>query len=125
MLNGGSKGMTILTKKQSDFVEGCMEDLFFVQWDRFIVFFEDSIRKLKVYGWIDREKDSYKDFVLLEILLDTLAVNYATSSDAYTKEISNVLFGDAKAHENCKRIESMFKARNCVRLNGDVGQDNI
>ena len=110
------KKMTILTKKQSDFVEGCMKDLHFVEWDRFIVPFEDGVKKLKAYGWIAREKDSYNDFVVLEIFLDDLTVRYTTSSEAYTEEISNVLFGDAKTHEVCKRVESMFRIKNCVRL---------
>lgn len=108
--------MTILTKKQSDFVEDCMEDLYFVQWDRFIKMFEDGCNKLKVYGWIAREKDSYKDFVVLEIRLDKLEADFLTSSEVYTEEIAAILSGSTQAHDTCKRVESMFKIDNCVKL---------
>ena len=108
--------MTILTKEQSDFIEKCMSDLYFAQWDRFIDYIEDDKKRLRIYGWIDRKKDSYKDFVMLEIFPDDLTIGYLTSSDAYTDEISAILYGNTQMHEVCHRVESMFKIINVIKI---------
>ena len=86
-----------------------------MQWDRFIDYIDNKQRKLRIYGWIGREKDSYKDFVMLEIFPEDLTVNYLTSSDFYTKEIHTIIYGDTLIHETCHRVESMFKIKNSIK----------
>ena|SRR3990167_4753775 len=107
--------MLMLTKEQSDFIEQCMMDLYFAQWDRFIDYIDNNIRRLRIYGWIQR-KDNCKDFVMLEIFPGDLTVSYLTSSAMFTDEIGRILYGEAHPHEVCHRVESMFKINNSIKL---------
>jgi len=108
--------MNILTKGQYDFVKDCLSDLAFVYWDRFIDSIYNKQRRLRFYGWIERDKDSYKDFVVLDIFPKDLTVDYLTSSDKLTEEISNILYGDKNDHITCQRVESIFKISNSIKL---------
>ena len=107
--------MIILTKVQNDFIEGCLKDLDFVSWDRFIDYIQDGKRILRIYDWIARE-DNYQDFIMLEILLDETKVSYLTSSNSYTQEISKILYGNYNTHNICRRVENIFKVKNCIKL---------
>ena len=98
----------------------------FVQWDRFV----DEQRYLTVYGWIDRENDAYKDFLILrfEIVPDRerafgcrLQCWSATSSDKYSSRISRLLTGcDSEMHVPCERVEHFFSLQNMVRLDDEA-----
>lgn len=49
-----------------EWIEETLDRLPFVTWDRYVEF-ETLIR---VYGWIEREEDEYKDFVLLDFSIE-------------------------------------------------------
>ncbi len=108
--------MNILTKEQYDFVKRCLSDLNFVYWDRFVDTVYNKQRRLRFYGWIERDKDSYKDFVVLDVFPEDLTVDYLTSSDNLTEEISNILYGDVKDHTTCQRVEYIFNISNSIKL---------
>jgi len=59
-------------------VANVLKKLDFVNWDRY--FGENGCWTF--FGWIDREKDNYKDFVTLDFQLEKndILISYATSS---------------------------------------------
>ena len=79
-------------------------ELPFVKWDRFI----DCGRTVVVFGWIDREKDNYKDFVSVEVS-NRGYVDFTTSSAKYSETISEIYANHGRlpsgAHETCQRVE--------------------
>ena len=92
----------------------------FVQWDRYTHDFIGigQFEEYKAYGWIDREEDSYKDFVVLTITQyteDSHEISYVTSSAKYTEEIAEVLEIDGN-HCPCIRIEETFTIPNMITL---------
>lgn len=95
-------------------IEQTLEQLDFVQWDRW---YELGGHLIAVFGWIDRE-DQYKDFVLLEINVDRAeVVAYYTSSAEYTEKIGEILNMD---HSACKRVEDYLDVENAVMLQDDL-----
>ncbi len=88
-----------------------LESFDFVMWDRFTIDYER--RCLNVYGWIDREKDSYKDFLTLKIFPDRKKIGYVTSALRYHDRIAEILDTKPKA---CLRVERYFPIKNVVRL---------
>lgn len=100
-----------------DFVQNEMSQLDFVTWDRFTM---PSEGHYCVYGWIDREKDSYKDFVLLivEQGVGGYQITFHTSSSKYSKKISKRLGMDVEDHSDCIRVEyhADLTKINAVRL---------
>ena len=94
----------------------------FVNWDRFIMTKKpDSPHIITCYGWMDRAGDSYKDFVVLNIVLDTrLIMHVASSSVEYTDKISLLcceISGLAPRHsKQCIRIEDKFDIPNMVKM---------
>ena len=105
-----SKMMKVLT-------EVCNE-LPFVNWDRFI----DCGRTVVVFGWIDREKDSYKDFVSVEVSRRGY-VDFTTSSAKHSETISEIYASHGRlpssAHAPCQRIEDndgLAGIRNVIRI---------
>jgi hypothetical protein len=92
-------------------VEATLRRLPFVTWDRFVDFPEG----LEVYGWIERPRDAYKDFVTLFFYPDG-DVAFSTSSAKYSLTIHKALNGgSAKGHKRCRRVEGSFRVRNLVR----------
>lgn len=86
--------------------------LSFVQWDRYT---EDDDH-LTFYGWIDREQDSYKDFVVV-VIEKGGPMGYVTSSAKRDAEISFLLGLDEEPHNTCKRVEHKFPdLKNCIKL---------
>lgn len=96
-------------------IEQQLAKLPFVQWDRFTRADFDGAPVI-LYGWIERELDAYKDFVLLE--LDPLGEVQAvtTSSAKHSAEISKILFGDEEDHNECVRVEEWFKIPNSIKI---------
>jgi hypothetical protein len=87
--------------------------LSFVQWDRFTE--HDGIYTF--YGRIDREQDSYKDFVVMVYEVGLEWTGFTTSSAKYTEEIYRILFGNnLENHADCIRVEDHFDIPNCIRL---------
>lgn len=101
----------------------------FIMWDRFIVgdIVDDNDkptgeRSITVYGWIDREKDAYKDFVVLFFQLKVKRVYYVcSSSDKYSERIAEIM--GKKEHNKCERVEQTFKIVNAVKLRGKDAND--
>lgn len=93
-----------MTSKMAQALTDACNELPFVNWDRFV----DCGRTVVVFGWIDREKDSYKDFVCVEIT-HRGHVDFTTSSAEYSETISNIYVKHGRlssgAHESCQRIE--------------------
>ncbi len=87
------------------------ESLPFVKWDRFAA--NDEV--MTVYGWIERDKDSYKDFVALYFYEDG-SIDYDTSSALYSKEIHKIIWEKSKGHVNCVRVENVFDVENSIRI---------
>lgn len=91
-------------KKTSEQLKEIMTKLPIVKWDRIIPVSETY---LCLFGWINREKDIYKDIVVLDIL-DPLGQNNwrvnasFTSSAKYSKEISDIFDFD---HTDCIDVD--------------------
>ena len=101
-------------------IESILEKFKFVQWDRFFI----SGEMVVIYGWIDREKDSYKDFILLELFLETKASFYATSSSKYDSQICKILY-NKEDHNGCRRVEDNFHIENSIKLKKEVSPTDL
>ena len=93
-------------------------ELPFVNWDRFV----DCGRTVVAFGWIDRDEDSYKDFVCVEVSLRGY-VDFTTSSARYSETISDIYVRRGRlpsgTHEPCQRIEDseqLEEIRNVIKI---------
>lgn len=94
-------------------IESILSELDFVEWDRYYSFGQS----LAFYGWIDRDKDDYKDFVV--VILDNenrLIRGFHTSSAKYSEKIGETL--DIN-HSPCQRVEDNLSIDNIIEL-GDA-----
>ena len=95
-----------------------MKAMPFVMWDRFVV--DEKNKKIDLYGWIKREKDAYKDFVLIEYKIQKEKLwdsSYSTSSAKYDKEIFKELGCVGDKPNKCNRVESIFEIKNMIKIN--------
>lgn len=94
-----------------------MIEMNFVIWDRFVI--NNKLKTVEVFGWIEREKDNYKDFVILRYQsvnrIEKWNTFYQTSSLKYSKDIFKILECSGK-HLDCKRVEDYLTIKNMVRL---------
>lgn len=99
-------------------IERWMDSLPFVRWDRFISHpsGKTGATMYVFYGWIKREKDAYKDFVLLQYRDLDEWVNYMTSSAEYSEEIGKILCGEDFEHNPCLRVENYFTVENSIKI---------
>lgn len=100
-----------------------MTDLPFVDWDRGTEWEYESRKCMHIYGWIERENDQYKDFVLLGIVekedVEKARIDFlGTSSAKYSEEIHKRLFpkDDLDTHNECFRLEERFDVENLVKI---------
>lgn len=105
-----------MTKKHKKFIEETLERFYFVNWDRYTNDKESNTYSL--YGWIDREKDKYKDFI--EICYtpnypDDLW-DFTTSSADFHDEICRILGIVCDTSNHCIRIEKDFEVANSIKL---------
>ena len=104
---------------QKDWIESLLGSLEMVQWDRFVKAEDDGLGVYcDIYGWIDRDGDAYKDFILLRVFPETddnLRM-FTTSSDRYHDEINEILFGDTGESNHCQRVEHTFEVPNAVEI---------
>jgi len=108
----------------SEQVEDILTRLDFVSWDRFTVGHDGSGHGafVKVYGWIEREEDAYKDFILVTFFPETEEniMGFTTSSDTWTKEIHRRMFEtEPDDHNDCQRVEHTFDVPNALTLYED------
>lgn len=103
------------------FTTHILNKLDMVEWDRM---FETAPGVYNIFGWIGRESDEYKDFVLVKINIETdRVVEYATSSAKHTEEIGERLGMD---HSDCYRVENMIEdVDNAIELDsGDLEEES-
>jgi len=102
-------------------LKGPMADLPFVEWDRYTTgAWDDTHDYVKAYGWIEREDDDYKDYVILTTWSGTDTLNFVTSSSEYTEQIHEILFDESlDGHDECQRIEDAVDIPNVVSLNAE------
>lgn len=94
-------------------IEKTLNKLPFVRWDRMC----DADGILTIFGWIDREKDPYKDFVSIDFFADGDWDTFMTSSSKYSLTIFKLLRNsDGRGHRNCKRVEHIFDVHNPIVL---------
>lgn len=90
-----------------------------VTWDRYMDDGQDFI----AYGWIEREQDSYKDFMVLVIDDVDFSYWYITSSAKYSQAFHNRINEDPAGHNKCRRIEHMFPDVKAIRLKEKAKED--
>jgi len=107
-----------MKSRMVDIVTDVCNELPFVNWDRFI----DCDSTVVVFGWIDREKDAYKDFVCVEVS-NRGYVDFTTSSAKYSETISEIYFSHGRlpsgTHRPCERVEDEVRLsgiRNLVKI---------
>ena len=105
----------IIIQKQKEWIEKVLNELYFVKWDRFIDINFGNNKALNFFGWIDRDIDSYKDFVCIEFNLVSNKIFFiTTSSKDKSTEISEIIGDDE--HNKCMRVEDNFKISNVINL---------
>ncbi len=111
-----SGGLQIINRQMKDIIkfykkdlERAMNALPFVTWDRY----SGGDEWVGIYGWINREKDNYKDFIVLSINKQG-DLYYDTSSSKHSLEISELLGFDTDSHVDCIRVEDTFKVDNAI-----------
>jgi hypothetical protein len=96
-------------------IEDILREVDHVTWDRYTTDIDEVI----VYGWIEREQDKYKDFIVVSFKFDPDMFGYeysfVTSSAKYSEYFHMALEMDGE-HVDCSRVEDMFKSLNSVHL---------
>jgi len=103
----------MLENKTKKYIEEMLSKLFFVRWDRYT---NDDDTFFVFYGWIDREKDEYKDFVVITYQPEVNDWWATTSSAHYSKTISRLLGYKDDEHNECIRVETTFDLPNLIKL---------
>ena len=86
-----------------------LDRLPYVKWDRFIFVQAYKPTVVRLFGWISREQDSYKDFVILELVPEHKDVYFLmTSSMKYTEDIAKRL---GTEHKKCHSIDELRDTR--------------
>jgi len=90
-------------------IKKILGELEFVNWDRYF-----GEVDLTFFGWIDRKKDKYKDFVTVSFDDDgsSLGISYATSSAEWTEKIAEILNCE---HSKCHRVEYFCDLPNIIK----------
>jgi hypothetical protein len=107
-----------------EWCEKALSSFDFVRWDRFICTkTRNGPHVVTCYGWIDRKTDSYKDFLVVSLVLDSREALYSISSSAENNdrisELCARLSGFEKsANKQCIRVEDCFSIPNMVKIRG-------
>lgn len=109
----------MLTSIHKAILEKMMTRFWFVAWDRYT--YDKHKEIYYFYGWIDREKDSYKDFIVLTYWVTTSSFHFITSSVQYDQEIKDLFLVGRTPEEveddKCKRVENLLEISNVIKLN--------
>lgn len=99
-------------------VEQMLSQPEFVEWDRFTQATVGGEQRLDVYGWIEREHDEYKDFVLLCLWPEDREFEFTTSSARYSDDLYRLWrdADDPEDHYTCQRVENNFGINNATTL---------
>lgn len=102
--------------QNKEWVEYQLRELDMVNWDRYYSFGQG----IAVFGWIGREDDEYKDFVVVELDPAKKRVKgYHTSSARYSADIGSIL---GVGHSECQRVEETFTITNMINTDSS-GRD--
>ncbi|KKN48611.1 hypothetical protein LCGC14_0651100 [marine sediment metagenome] len=106
--------MIEMNREQKFKIEKKLMGLPYVNWDRYF----DAENNITVFGWINREKDNYKDFVYIEFGKPDYDVSaWGTSSKEYSEAIHKIVYSNEDVkHNDCKRVEHKFNIKNCIKL---------
>lgn len=104
--------------KKREWIADLLEQVPIVEWDRFAVAERDGYQFVDVYGWIERDQDDYKDFVVARFWPATEFVEYTTSSEKFTELLQVEWFGEDSLgeHNPCHRVEHTFDVDNAIEL---------
>jgi len=97
----------MMEKDEREWIQEELDNLPYVEWDRYITIPTDEQGHVihRFFGWIDREQDSYKDFVVIELVPHIKGVFFiSTSSAKYSNDISNRL---RDVHIVCKQWDNL------------------
>ena len=99
-----------MEQNKRNIIQNILKKLNFVNWDRYF----GEIDCLTFFGWIDRKKDSYKDFITITFKDEgnSFLIDYATSSKEYTEKIAGIL---NCTHSPCSRIEYFCDLPNIIK----------
>ena len=107
-----------MTPRMAKIVTDVCNELPFVHWDRFV----DCSGAVTLFGWIDREEDSYRDFVCVEVSPRGY-VDFTTSSAKYSEAIFKTYVAHGRlppgSHESCQRIEdnaALADVKNAIKI---------
>lgn len=111
--------LKVMKRKLKKQIEEKLECFYFVMWDRYTYDKIDDVYAF--YGWIDRQKDFYKDFIELEFYPtdpDERGFHwfFSTSSVEYHSEICRILDFVEDNSNQCIRIEKDFDVANVIKL---------
>lgn len=108
--------------KEPEWIGEKLSDASVVEWDRFTVGHnDDGDQIVTVYGWIDREVDDYKDFVLARFWPGYENLGYTTSSDEWSEWLHYVWCdGEPDGHNECRRVEHAFNVENAIELHEEM-----
>ena len=104
------KGWIYLLKaKYASRIASWMNKLPVVKWDRI----SQKQNHLYAFGWIDRKKDSYKDFFMIDFVRGK-PVDFCSSDTIHNLRYSKIL---GLYHQKCERVEKRFKdVKNVIKL---------
>lgn len=107
-------------------VEEMLVRFYFVMWDRYT--YNAETNDYSFYGWIDREKDNYKDFLEICFSPDCQRQypdevwDFTTSSAEFHNEICRILGMNDMEVNTCIRIEKDFDIPNVIHLHEEKGK---
>lgn len=96
---------------QRDSIRNVLRKLTFVNWDRYF-----GQEQLTFFGWIERRKGTYLDFVTIVFDDKAKVISYSTSSAEKTKEIAEIL---NFYHLPCNRVEYFCDLINSIKEDSD------
>lgn len=96
-------------------IEEMLENLDFVQWDRFV---NPTDGEYHFYGWIPHEEEGVQtlrsDFIILSNVDGRWW--YLSSSVKHSKDICRIVDGTEDSHVECQRVEDTFIINNSIKL---------
>lgn len=103
-----------MTKKTKKAIEDTLSHFVFVKWDRYV--FDKTNNIYYIYGWIDRKKDKYKDFIQVSYEVKGQYWDFLTSSVEKHDTIIKMFGIKEKNTINCIRVEDSFDVVNSIKL---------
>ena len=112
-----------------DWIEDTLRQTPFVQYDRFIEMPEDEDwiwqPSVFVYGWVGRENDEYKDFVVWRFWVRDGWFELFCSNAAVERRIHRAHdeWNEVGVGQECQRVERSFDIPNAIELDKEITHD--